>query len=264
MTVHAVRSLGRAAEDGHDHVVPHADGNVLDVLMLQFHVISAAFWLLSCLLVALMAVPLLRRVPSAGFLHELQVRRQLVTGVLWATFAVTLGTGTYLLFKQAAYDPPFSGSDFDELEAVPYGLPYYYALYGKIALFLVMGAASLILSMEANRAAQRSEADGGPVEAAEGFDERQDWLDEEVLPEGVPVGVGAPLDVEPVEPVEISAGSTRVATRLAAPRASIASLWASVAVLGVGAGGIGFCVTLIKYFHELARAAVVYEELRRR
>lgn len=248
MTVMTVRAL-QAAADGHDHV-PQADGNVLDVLMLQVHVISALFWLLSCLLVALMAVPALRKVPSAGFLHELQVRRELVTGVLWATFAVTLGTGTYLLFQQAAYDPPFSGADFDELKGLPYGLPYYYALYGKIALFLIMGAASLVLSMEANRAARHSEASGGPREGDDAFDDDEGWLDEEVLPDGVPV--------------EIGAGGTRMAVRAPAPRTSVATLWASVATLAVGAGGIGFCVTLIKYFHELARAAVVYEQLRRR
>ncbi|MBA3744324.1 hypothetical protein [Sporichthya sp.] len=261
MTVHAVRS----AVDGHDHV-PQAKGNILDVLMLQFHVIAAVFWLLSCLLVALMAVPALRKLPSTGFLHELQVRRELVTGVLWATFAVTLGSGTYLLFQQAAYDPPFSAGDFDELEAVPYGLPYYYALYGKIALFLIMGAASLVLSMEANRAAQRSEACGGPAESEAGFDDDEDWLDEEVLPDGVPAAPrgSSAVEAEPVEPVEIGAGGTLQATRAPAPRTSKATLWASVATLAVGAGGIGFCVTLIKYFHELARAAVVYEQLRRR
>ncbi|HUR72799.1 MAG TPA: hypothetical protein VMZ00_00885 [Sporichthya sp.] len=258
MTVPALHSTVQAAADGSD--IPQANGDILDVLLLQFHVISAAFWLLSCVLVALMAVPLLRRVPSPGFLHELQVRRELVIGVLWATFAVTLGTGTYLVFHQAAYDPPFSSSDFDALEAQPYGLPYYYALYGKIALFLVMGAASLVLSLEANRAAQRSEAGGGPAE-----EELEDWLDEEVLPEGVGPATGGSEAIETaVELVDLGAGGTRVATRRATPRASVASLWTSVAVLGVGAGGVGFCVTLIKYFHELARAAVVYEQLRRR
>lgn len=242
--------------------VPQADGNVLDVLLLQAHVIAAGFWLLSCVLVALMAVPTLRKLPAPSFLHELQVRRELVIGVLWATFAVTLGTGTYLLFQQAAYDPPLSTSEWDQLEFLPYGLPYYYALYGKIALFLLMGGASLILAMEANRAAQYSEAHGGPAEAETGFDTGfadEDWIDEEVLPEGS-TGPGG------LEPVEIGApgGSTRLATRVAAPRASLATLWSSVAVLAVGAGGVGFCVTLIKYFHELARAAVVYEQLRRR
>jgi hypothetical protein len=188
-------------------------------------------------------------------------------GVLWGTFVVTLGTGTYLLFNQAAYDPPFSGSDFDALEAQPYGLPYYYALYAKIAIFLVMGAASLVLSMEANRAAQYSEATGGPREDDGEFADSADWLDEEVLPEGAaPLSMATAVEGpgEPVEAVEIGSGSTRTLTRLAAPQASTATLWSAVGVLVVGAGGVGFCVTLIKYFHELARAAVVYERLRGR
>ncbi len=244
--------------------VPQADGSVLDVLLLQAHVIAAGFWLLSCVLVSLLAVPGLRKVPSPGFLHELQVRRSLVLGVLWGTFALTLGTGTYLLFQQAAYDPPLSTSEWDQLEFLPYALPYYYALYGKIALFLVMGAASLILSMEADRAARHSEARGGPAEADDplaGAFRDEDWLDEEVLPEGAPA-----LPADHHEPVEIgTAGATTVlATRESGPRASIATRWGSVAVLVAGAGGVGFCVTLIKYFHELARAAVVYEQLRRR
>lgn len=245
--------------------VPKADGNLLDVLMLQFHVVTAAFWLISCVLVSLIAVPALRRLPSAGFLHELQVRRELVLGVLWGTFVITLGTGTYLLFQQAAYDPPLSGSDFDALRDQPYGLPYYYALYAKIAIFLIMGAASLILAMEANRVAQFSEAGGGPVDGESGFDGTADWLDEEVLPEGMPTASSLAADVrDDVEPVDVSAGATRTTTRVAAPRTSIATLWSAVGVLAAGAGGIGFCVTLIKYFHELARAAVVYEQLRRR
>lgn len=246
--------------------VPQADGSILDVLLLQAHVIAAAFWLLSCVLVSVMAVPTLRRLPSAGFLHELQVRRDVVIGVLWATFGITLGTGTYLLFRQAVYDPPLSTAEWDALEFLPYALPYYYALYGKIALFLLMGGASLILSLEANRAARHSEARGGPVESEyDGGFVDPDWIDEEVLPDGSRLGPANPAP-DPLEPIEIGAGgaTTRVATRAAGPRASIATLWASVGVLVVGAGGVGFCVTLIKYFHELARAAVVYEQLRRR
>ncbi len=236
-----------------------ADGSVLDVLMLQLHVVLAGAWLLTCLLVALLAVPRLRRIPSVALLHALQVRRELVLGALWATFVLTLGTGTYLMFQQAAYDPPLSGSDFDALELAPYGLPYYYALYGKIALFLAMGVASLLLAMEANRAARRSEAAGGPAETDRSGE--LDWVEEEVLPGTADaVEIGAGLGADP--------GTEDADTRLAArpatlpPSVSIAGLWGSVAVLVAGAGGIAFCVTLIKYFHELSRAAVVYQRLR--
>jgi len=258
MSVHVARAAEGVA-------IPKADGNIFDVLMLQIHVISAAFWLISCVLVSLIAVPALRKLPAAGFLHELQVRRELVLGVLWGTFAITLGTGTYLLFNQAAYDPPLSGSDFDDLRDQPYGLPYYYALYAKIAIFLIMGAASTVLAMEANRAAQYSEAHGGPVDGEAGLGEGEDWLDEEVLPGGLPTATSVAAGVrDDPEPVEVGAGATRTATRVAAPRTPVATLWSAIGVLAAGAGGVGFCVTLIKYFHELARAAVVYDQLRRR
>jgi hypothetical protein len=255
MSVHLLTTPGLAAPAP---PIPEANGNVLDVLMLQVHVACAVLWLVNCVLISLMAVPQLRRIPSPALLHELQVRRELVLGVLWATFVLTLGTGTYLLFKQAIYDPPLSGHDFHVLRDQAYGVPYYYALYAKIALFLVMGAASLILAMEANRTAARSEALGGPVEGE--FESPADWLDEEVLPEGA-----APLvreERDDVAPVEI--GDTLVAAPPVRPRTSVAALWSAVGVLAVGAGGVGFCVTLIKYFHELAHAAVVYEQLRRR
>lgn len=246
----------RAAEGGTAPL--DADGNILDVLMLQLHVVMAGVWMVTCLLVALVAVPRLRRIPSAALLHTLQVRRELLLGALWGTFVLTLGTGTYLLFQQAAYDPPLSGSDFDDLEQLPYGLPYYYALYGKIALFLAMGGASLVLAFEANRAAQRSEGTGGPVETELDGDEL-DWIEEEVLPGSVdatPIGSVIKTDLDEAD--------TRVVTRPAtlAPWVSVAGLWGSVAVLIAGAGGVAFCVTLIKYFHELSRSAVVYQRLR--
>src|SRR5690606_5370357 len=102
---------------------------------------------------------------------------------------------------------------------------------------------------EGNRAARDSEAAGGPVEGAEDA-ESAGWFDEEVLPEG-----NAPVAPRPSAPdapdtpaVDVSAGAggTRLATRPAPPRRSLATLWASAGVLVVGAGGVGFCVTLIK------------------
>ncbi len=66
----------------------------------------------------------------------------MVSSVLWGTYLLALSTGIFLLFKQAAYDPPLSGKDWDTLEGLPYGVPYYYALYGKIIIFLLMGLAT--------------------------------------------------------------------------------------------------------------------------
>lgn len=234
---------------------PH--GNFFHIVMLQFHVIMASLWAILAILTAMVAIPALRRVPSAIGLHVLQVKRELLLNSLWGTYLLTLATGVWLLYKQAAFDPPFSGSDWSRLKHSPYGLPYYYALYTKIGLFLLMGVATWMLAMEAARAAKESEAAGGPTEMDLDSDD-ETWLEEEVVPEGVDDDLGV---------FGAEDGGTLTTTRTEARRRSathtpLVTLWAAIIFIVVGLGGIGFCVTLIKYFHELARSAVVYQQLR--
>jgi hypothetical protein len=232
-------------------------GDFFHIVVLQVHVIMASLWAIGAILTAMVAIPQLRRIPSAFGLHVLQVKRELLLNALWGTYILTLGTGVFLLYKQAAYDPPFSGSDWTELKHSPYGLPYYYALYTKIGLFLLMGIATFVLAVEAARAAKESEAAGGPTEL-ELEEDDETWLDEEVLPEGLDDDIGVSGAAE---------GTTLTTTRLEArrrlgTRTPLAALWSAIAFIVVGLGGIGFCVTLIKYFHELSRSAVVYQRLR--
>jgi hypothetical protein len=234
---------------------PH--GNFFHIVMLQLHVILASVWAILAILTALVAIPQLRRIPSAIGLHVLQVKRELLLNALWGTYVLTLSTGVWLLYKQAPFDPPISGSDWTQLKHEPYGLPYYYALYTKIGLFLLMGVATWLLAMEAARAAKESEAAGGPTDMELDEDD-ETWLDEEVVPEGVEDEIGVSAAAE---------GTTLTTTRTEARRrlvthTPLATLWAAIAFIVVGLGGIGFCVTLIKYFHELSRSAVVYQRLR--
>jgi hypothetical protein len=238
---------------------PEAEGSFLEVFMLQLHVVMTGLWAIVALLAGFVAIPQLRRVPSALGLHVLQEKRDLLANALWGTYLLTLATGVYLTAKQAIYDPPWFGSSWDELEELPYGVPYYYALYVKIGLVLLMGVASFLLAAEARRVAAASEEAGGPVDMD--FDEDDDeWLDEEVLPE----------DVDDLELGEAADSSTLTATRTRALRRGTVSgfspvvLWTSFGTLVVGLAGVGVCVTLIKYFHELSKAAVVYHILRGR
>lgn len=227
----------------------YPDGEFFDVFMLQFHVTMASLWLIVALIIALMAVPRLRRVPSASGLHALQVRRPIVTSALLGLYLLTLSTGLYLMFQQAAYtDPPVSGDDWDELRAKPYAVPYFYALYGKIGIFILMGLATYLLAREARKASKESEAAGGPVE-------------EDIFAD----------DVDD----SYSYGSTKLTTyaqaqkkaqKLTAPKRTVhvVPLWMAVGILLIGIVGIAFCVTLLKYFHEISKAAVVYEILKLR
>jgi hypothetical protein len=238
---------------------PEPDGSLLDVLMLQLHVVMTSLWALTAVVAGLVAVPQLRRIPSAFGLHVLQEKREFLATSLWSTYLLAFSTGTYLMFKQAAYDPPFSGSDFDDLKAVPYGAPYYYALYAKIGLFVLMGVASFLLGTEAKRAAAASEAAGGPVDLDADADDAA-WLDEEVLPEGATDDLGV---VDATDSGTLTATRTQALRRTVASGFSLPVLWGAFTTLIVGLLMVGLCVTLIKYFHELSRAAVVYEILRR-
>ncbi|MGQ0624534.1 MAG: hypothetical protein ACT4PP_07775 [Sporichthyaceae bacterium] len=234
------------AEDGVPPLV--ADGSLLDVLMLQVHVAMAGAWLLTAFAVALLAVPRLRTIPSAAVITALAKRRDLLFNALWGSFVLTLSTGTYLLLEQTVYSPPVSGADWDLLERAPFGLPYYYALYAKIAIFLAMSVATLVLALEAHRGARPGHAEV----SRRGQDPGAVCLDDDVTSEEVAAG---PADPDP------ALAATRTG---AGPRAGALVLWSSVAVLGAGTLAIGLCVTLVKYFHELARAAVVFQQLRGR
>lgn len=243
------------------------DASFLDVLMLQVHVVLTSIWAVIALLTALVAVPQLRRIPSAFGLHVLQAKRELVLGALWGSYLLALSTGTYLLIKQAVYDPPVSGSDWNELEALPYGLPYYYAMYAKIAIVLLMGVATFLLAHEAKVTAEASEAAGGPVDLDLDLDDDAGWLDEperlaegqwleeEVGPEGTAdqLGVGDTAEASTLTATRVAAQRRLSVGRLSAP-----VLWGAVTTIVVGLLAVGFCVTLIKYFHELSKAAVVY------
>jgi hypothetical protein len=225
--------------------------------MLQTHVVLASTWALCAILTALIAVPQLRRIPSALGLHVLQVKWELLVNVMFGVYVLTFGTGIWLLYKQAIYRPPFTGSAWTKLRGEPYGIPYYYALYSKIILFFLMGVATVILAREAGRAAAASEASGGPVDMdLEVNDET--WLDEEVLPDGTTDDLGF---VGRDTATMTSTRSVTARSKLTRAATSPIVLWACVAMLALGLAGVGFAVTLIKYFHELSKSAVVYQML---
>ncbi len=237
--------------------VENPDGNLLDVFMLQLHVVTAVLWTLLAVLVIVVAIPALRRIPSAFGLHVLQTKRRELALGLWASYAAVLLTGTFLLFQNAIYDPPVSGSDWSELEGRSYGVPYYYSLYAKIGLFLLMGVATAVLARQAVRAAAQSEAEGGPVDLDLDLED-DEWVHE---PDS---------DFEDLDSELTDSGAGSGAVGLRARRRVTdtgipdAGLWGAAVAVLIGLGGIGLCVTLIKYFHELSKAAVVYEQLRGR
>jgi len=232
-------------------------GKTFEVFLLQFHVAMAGLWLLLAASMAFLAIPRLRRSMSVLTLHTLEVRRGFLTSLMWTTFAGTLGTGLYLLGTQTAYKAPYSTNEFSHkkwqaITRLPYASEYFYVLYTKIFIFLVMAAFSVILMMEAARQAQLAQ----DTDDLERDDDDDMWshgvhFDEDghILHDDVAVasGAGGSVATAPVQARRRTTGSLGVSPR---------TLWVAAGVLLGGAASIGVCVTLLKYLHELIESTV--------
>ncbi len=224
------------------------EGSSFEVFLLQAHMALASLWLLLAAAIAFMAVPRLRAMLSMLALQTIEVRRSFLTSAMWTCFGGTLITGTWLLNTQTAYEAPFSTSsfsfsDYDAITRLPYASLYFNALYLKIGIFLAMGAASMVLAMEARRQAQAAQ----DAEFADGPDDEVDlWAG------GVHFDEQGHVLHDPAEAGTVVAAQR---TRPAAVAVSARTIWACVAVLAGGTGVIGLCVTILKYAHELIETA---------
>lgn len=240
------------------------EGRTFEVFLLQLHVAMAGLWLLLAAVLAFLAVPRLRRTLSVLAVHSLEVRRGFINSSLWATFGLTLGTGMYLLATQTAYPAPFatnnfSFSDYNKVTNLPYAQSYFLALYGKIVMFGIMAAASVILMLEAGRRAQLAQD-------AEGLD-RDD--DDDMWSKGVHFDEEGHVLHD--EDVAVAGGATASVTGTAvkaqrrtttAVGVSQRTLWACVLILAIGTLAIGGAVTGLKYLHELIEMAAAAAILR--
>jgi hypothetical protein len=197
-----------------------------DVLLLLGHTAVAAAWFAGAAMLALLGVPALRRRLSVLGCHLLERRLDSIVQATWATAGLTVASGAYLTLTQAAYDPPNSPSEVEEVFDLPYGKPYFLTLALKITLYLMMMAASVPLVREARR---RMLSPVAPPEALDPY------------PGGSGAAAGTAVAVRPVAaPVERPASN---AVRL------------GVAAVVAGGAGVWVCVTLLKYFHELVEAS---------
>jgi hypothetical protein len=233
------------------------EGKTFEVFLLQSHVVLAGLWLLLSGLMAFLAIPRLRQTMSVLTLHTLEVRRGFLTSLLWATFGGTLGTGLYLLGTQTAYKAPYAANSFshkkwETITRLPYAKDYFFALYGKIFIFLIMAAFTVILQMEASRQAQMAQdSEGIDIDDDDDmwshgvhFDESGHILHDDVA---VASGAGGSVATAPVQARRRTSGAVGVSAR---------TLWVAAGVLLAGSAGIGVCVTLLKYLHELIESTV--------
>jgi hypothetical protein len=126
-------------------------GRAVEVALLWGHTAAAGAWLLFTALIAALALPAMRTRLSPFGLHRLEERFDLLVKSTWTATGLLVGSGTYLLLNQTAYETPFSSARMDAVFRLPYGKPYFLTLAAKLVVYAVMLAASTALLREARR-----------------------------------------------------------------------------------------------------------------
>ena len=201
-----------------------------DIGVLFAHTSVAVSWFACVALLAALALPGARRSLSTLGLHRLERRLDLLVKATWVTTGLVLGSGTYLTLNQTAYETPFTSSSAEAVFKLPFGKPYFLALGTKIALYLLMAAATIPLVRGAQRSLLVTDTRSlAPV------GER---------PGGLSPGGGIATDVRTEAPPALEPQVRRSR-----------GLTVAVAVIAGGGAGIAICVTILKYLHELIESA---------
>lgn len=228
-----------------------------DAVMLWGHSVAAAAWFACIALLVVVALPAFRRALSPRGLHRLEERLDLIGRATGAVTAVTIGSGTFLLLNQTAYETPFSPSDIESTFDLPYAKPYFVSLGVKLGLYALMVLASASLVREAFRQRRSSFATqgraaqprrGAPVRRAAIWTSAPGSTPQPQTSGRTLLATAAESPAEAEAPVDI--GEAPPETERPAP----VSVRLGLVVILVGAIGIWLCVTLLKYFHELVEA----------
>jgi hypothetical protein len=126
-------------------------GRFVEAALLWTHAAAAAAWLVTAAWATVLALPALRRRLSPFGLHRLEKRFDLLVKGTWAATGLLIGSGTYLLLNQTAYETPFSVARADAVFQLPYGKPYFLTLAVKLGVYALMLAAGWALLREARR-----------------------------------------------------------------------------------------------------------------
>ncbi|MGH9000728.1 MAG: hypothetical protein ACRDY7_15220 [Acidimicrobiia bacterium] len=237
--VDAPALAGENADDG------GISGSASEVAFLWGHTLSAGAWGLCIVLLVALAVPGARRRLSTLAVHRIEERLDVLVKATWAATATTIGTGTYLLLNETAYQTPFSSSAVAAVFSLPYGEPYVLSLGTKLAVYAVMVAASVPLVREAQRALRLSAG-----RTAAGLRSRRRRPDEDSPWAYTPKPLAATLVAERER---TRTGSDDESPAATADTAGAARLGA--AAILAGGLAISLCVTLLKYFHQLIEAS---------
>ena len=222
-----------------------ARGRAVEVALLWGHTAAAGTWLLLTALIAALGLPALRTRLSPFGLHRLEDRFDLLVKSTWTATGLLVGSGTYLLFNQTAYETPFSSPRVDAVFRLPYGRPYFLTLTAKLVVYAAMLAASSALLREARRRL-RVAVTMPPASLAGPSPWRATPMD---APGGgrtaTATAVSAPVTVATQAPAAVAEVDAATPARLRV----------GAVVLAAGTVALSLSITLLKYFHELIEAA---------
>jgi hypothetical protein len=232
-------------------------GNPFEILLVQVHIAAASVWLVVVMAMTFLAVPRMRRMLSKSTLYRLDVRLYFLNGFMWVMFGAVLVSGLFLLGARSAYGMPWSKAEWDQVIELPYASIYFTTLYAKILAFLVVGAASMVLMLEANRQARIADGSAGFDTSDDEFWRRLHFQDA-MRDTGERVAKRRP---DEAGNVATAVASTKLKARLLATGVSPRTLgWCVFAAAG-GLGAIGVCVTVLKYTHELIEMLLAAEAI---
>jgi len=216
------------------------EGSFVDVAMLWGHGMAAGLWFLGALALAALVLPGLRKNLSSLCTYRLERRLDGLVKLTVATTALVTFTGVYLLMNQTAYETPFSLSALDDRSLLPYGRPYFLALFFKIGVYAAMVLATIPLVRAAWRQLRRQDA-GAETSAVHGASTARSRARDAIWTGGA-VAVAEP-EADAPDPAPAARRTVPMGVRIPA------------LVVLVGLPVILFCVTLLKYWHELIEAS---------
>lgn len=234
-----------------------------EIGILAIHSVFAAGWFTCIGVLVLLSMAGGRRLLSARGTHIVEAKLdRIITGAKAFTICVT-GTGIYMLFRMTAYDTPSSPDKFDQVFDLPYGRPYFLALFLKIGVYAALVGFSFVLIKESKRRSTQLIEPGRRRTAERDVDPTDIWSqpwDADKRPSGKR-GTATTTSTTMVEEEVTVETATPEATVEGAQEVTIEPTRRGVRVASLamlaGAGTIMLCVTLLKYFHELIEAARV-------
>lgn len=211
-----------------------------EIALLQIHVIAVLAWVASAALLSIIALPPLRRLVSDRAMTVLEVRCRTLISSLGATCVLIIVTGSFMLAFQLPYDFPTSMDAAKDVFGLPFGQGYFGALAVKLFTFVVMVGATVVIAIAASKRARIPSAlEQRDEDADDTIDDADPW---HASSRG-----------------QVITGGTAIAQRKRSPadmhrQLDTAPAMVAAVFFAVGLAITGFCVTLLKYFHELIEA----------